>query len=339
MKTTRQIYCQYLLSSQINYTGTNLADHVDNLDHNSVYRFLKNEKLTPALVWEKVKPLLEQSEDGCLLFDDTVLDKSYSHRISGTRRQYSGNTHGIVMGIGVVNLVYYNPHNEQYLVIDFRLFDPDRDGKSKLDHVNDMLDSVARRGILYRTVLMDSWYATTQLMTRLLKSGKLFYCPIKKNRNVDDSGGQRSYQKVEDLTWSAQEEENGKTVKLQGLAGATYLKLFRVAFSTERTEYLVTNDDTQDNTLDAQQESAQRWKVEQFHREEKQLTGIERCQCRLNRSQRNHICASVLVWVCLKNLAYQTHQTQTHQTVYQIKKGLLSDYLRQQLSQPTVVFG
>ena len=135
MKTTRELYCQYLLLSQINYTCTNLAEHINALYHNSVYRFLKGEKLTPSLVWEKVKPLLAQSPDGCLLFYDTVLDKSYSHDIGGVRRQYSGNAHGIVKGLGVVNLVYYDPHTDQYFVLDFRLFDPERDGKTKLDHV------------------------------------------------------------------------------------------------------------------------------------------------------------------------------------------------------------
>lgn len=109
MKTTRQIYCQYLLSSQINYTGTNLADHVDGLDHNSVYRFLKHEKLTPSLVWEKVHPLLVQSEDGYLLLDDTVLDKSSSHEIRGVRRQYSGNAHGVIKSIGVVTPIKPQP--------------------------------------------------------------------------------------------------------------------------------------------------------------------------------------------------------------------------------------
>jgi hypothetical protein len=60
MKTSRQIYCQYLLSSQINYTCTNLADHTDGLDHNSVYRYLKGERLRPALIWEnKVDPIIK----------------------------------------------------------------------------------------------------------------------------------------------------------------------------------------------------------------------------------------------------------------------------------------
>ncbi|BAU06015.1 hypothetical protein FIS3754_19260 [Fischerella sp. NIES-3754] len=65
-----------------------------------------------------------------------------------------------------------------------------------------------------------------------------------------------------------------------------------------------------------------RWKIEEFHREIKQLTGIESCQCRKARLQINHIACAMLVWVKLKNLAHTTGQT-----IYQIKRNLLSNYL------------
>ena len=333
MKTTRPIYCQYLLSSQINYTCTNLADHVDNLDHNSVYRYLKNDRLTPRLIREKARQTIVQSESGCILFDDTVADKSYSSEIVGVRHQYSGNAGGIVKGIGIVTCVYYNASLDRFWVIDYRIFDPDRDGKSKLDHVSEMLDSIERRQILFSTVLMDSWYATTALMTRLIEAEKLFYCPIKKNRPVDETKGREPYRAIETLQWTAEEEQIGKTVKLRGFAGATRLKLFRVVVSTNRTEYLVTNDVTQSDTDAAQKASRQRWKIEQFHRQAKQTTGLERCQCRLNRSQRNHIAAAMLVWLCVKELADKAEKT-----IYQLKQGLLSDYLIQQMRNPTIAF-
>ena len=72
-----------------------------------------------------------------------------------------------------------------------------------------------------------------------------------------------------------------------------------------------------------------RWKIEQFHREAKQLTGLEKCQCRLPRIVRNHIAAAFLVWVHLMRKAYETGQT-----LYQVKHGLLSEYLSQQLKSP-----
>ena len=76
-----------------------------------------------------------------------------------------------------------------------------------------------------------------------------------------------------------------------------------------------------------------RWKIEQFHRELKQLTGIEANQCRKARIQRNHICCCMLVWLQLARQAKRLKQS-----LYQVKRGLLSDYLREQLRSPSVVF-
>ncbi len=333
MKTTRQLYCQYLISSQINYTCTNLAEHFENLDHNSIYRYLKTEKLTPRLLWEKVCDQIVYSPAGAIIFDDTVLDKSYSFAIEGVRRQYSGNEHAVIKGIGLVNCLYYNPEIDRFWVLDYRVFDPERDGKTKLDHVSEMLDLLQARAVEFRFCLMDSWYATVPLMTRLIKENKIFYCPLKKNRQVDDSGGTQPYRAIETLDWTDEELLSGKTVKVKKFASDTRLKLFRVTVSTNRTDYIATNDMTQSDTDEAQKVSGQRWKIEQFHREAKQISGIERCQCRLNRSQRNHIASALLVWVVFKELADKTAQT-----VYQLKHGLLSDYLKQQLRNPAIAF-
>lgn len=263
----------------------------------------------------------------------TVLDKSFSFAIEGVRRQYSGNQHAVIKGIGLVNCVYYNPELNRFWVLDYRLFDPDRDGKSKLDHISEMLDLLAHREVEFRFVLMDAWYATMPLMTRLIKEQKIFYCPLKKNRLVDDSGGEKPYTAIENLDWTPEELASGKLGKVKKFAASTRLKLFRVTVSTNRTDYIVTNDLTQSDTNEAQKASSQRWKIEQFHREAKQITGIERCQCRLNRSQRNHIASALPVWLVFKDPADKTEQA-----VYQLKTGLLSDYLKQQLRNPTIAF-
>ena len=43
----------------------------------------------------------------------------------------------------------------------------------------------------FKTVLMDSWYATQRLMTLIDNLGKIYYCPLKINRLVDDTGRAR----------------------------------------------------------------------------------------------------------------------------------------------------
>lgn len=106
---TRLDYCQYLLSSQINYTLTNFADHAEAFSHDKVNRYFGGDRITPHLVWKNVKNQVVQSVDGYIVFDDTVVDKNYSYQIEMVRQQYSGNAHGIIKGIGVVTCVYVNP--------------------------------------------------------------------------------------------------------------------------------------------------------------------------------------------------------------------------------------
>ncbi len=42
---------------------------------------------------------------------------------------------------------------------------------------------------------MDSWYATQKLMALIENLGKIYYCPLKSNRLVDDTGRNREIQK------------------------------------------------------------------------------------------------------------------------------------------------
>jgi hypothetical protein len=281
MSFTKLDYCQYLLSSQINYTLTNMAEHLQSFSHDTINRYLKGEKLLPRMLFEQVRPLLKPDPEAYLIFDDTVLDKSFGPSIELTRKQWSGNEKSIIRGIGVVSCVYVNPETEKFWVIDYRIFDPDTDGKAKLDHVRDMLHLVLHRGVPFGTVLMDSWYATKDLMVLVEGMGKRYYCPLKSNRSVDDSGGEHPYRRVDALTWSERELERGKLIKVKGFPREHKVRLFRVVVHPRRTERIVTNDPTRDSAREAQRARALRWKIEEFDREAKQLTGIERCQCRI----------------------------------------------------------
>ncbi len=331
MSFTKLDYCQYLLSSQVNYTLTNLAEHLQGFSHDTINRYLKGEKLSPRLLWEQVRPLLELDSRAYLIFDDTVLDKSFGPSIEVVRKQWSGNKKGVISGIGVVSCVYVNPQTECFWVVDYRIFDPDADGKSKLDHVKEMLRSVQHRRLPFRAVLMDTWYATKDLMLFIDEMEKTFYCPLRSNRQVDDSGGEHPYRRVDTLEWSEQELKQGKQIKIKGFPKDYKVKLFRVAVASNRTEWIVSNDLSRGSTQDTREVRAVRWKIEEFHREAKQLTGIESCQCRASRIQRNHIGCAMLVWSRLKHLAYQSGRT-----IYRIKRGLLHDYLVQQLKNPSV---
>ena len=281
---------------------------------------------------ENVQNQVIQTPYGFLVFDDTVIDKNFSHQIKLVRRQYSGNAHSVIKGIGVVTCVYVNPKLDKFWIIDYRIYDPDGDGKTKLDHLRDMLlNCVYQKGLEFWAVLMDTWYATKDIMLQIEKFDKIYYCPLKDNRYVDDSGGSQPYHRMDSMEWTQVEQQHGKVIKIKGFPAEHKVKVFRVVLSTQRTDYVVTNEIAQDNTQVVQVVCGFRWKVEQFHRETKQLTGIEDCQCRKARIVRNHIGCAILVWVRLKQVAHETQQT-----VYQVKHGLLFNYLCQQLKSPGV---
>ena len=331
-KEHRLAYCDFLISSQINYTQTYLADHSERYSHDSLNRFLRFDRLTPKVLWENVHGDVVLSKNGYLLFDDMVLDKRHSRKSRLVRKQWSGNEKRVIYGIGVVTCVYVNPELNQFWIINYRIYDPQGDEQTKIEHLIEMLDNVLHsKKLPFRTVLMDSWYASMKVIKYIEDLDKIYYCPIKSNRHVDDSEGTNKHQRVDQLIWSEQEDQSGKQVHLKKMPKGHRVKLFRLALSTTRTEHVITNDMTQDDRDVVKHECGIRWKIEQFHRESKQVTGLEGCQCRVARALRNHIACSFLVWAHLKQLA-----TSLKTTVYQLKFGLLDDYMRQQLKNPSI---
>ena len=56
-------YIEYLLSTPINYTCSNLSEHLENVSHDTVTDFLNNSKFTPRDLWDLVKDRIDDSEE------------------------------------------------------------------------------------------------------------------------------------------------------------------------------------------------------------------------------------------------------------------------------------
>lgn len=95
---TKKQYIEYLLTTPINYTCSNLSEHLENVSHDTVTDFLNNSKFTPRDLWELVKDRIDDSEEAFLLVDDSVQNKEYSRSIETVKLQYSGNEHSLVRG-------------------------------------------------------------------------------------------------------------------------------------------------------------------------------------------------------------------------------------------------
>lgn len=324
---TKKQYIEYLLHTPINYTGTNLANHLDGVSHDSVSDYLAREKATARQIWELAKEVITNSAHAYLLVDDSVQDKRYSRKIELVKNQYSGDEHGLVNGIGIVNFVHSDGVN--FAPIDYRLYAPLQDGKTKNEHFRDMLLSAKHdKGILANIILFDSWYASVENLKLIHRMRMQFVTTLKENRLVSLSkkGG---YIHLPEIEWTEERKQYGVTVKLQEVP--FHVQLFKLVAPDGNIDWVITNCPEKISIDLVQQENKVRWNIETMHRELKQLTGIEKCQSRKQRSQRNHISYCYQAWFALKKKAKEMEKT-----VYAVRTELFSEYLKAILKNPVI---
>jgi len=345
---TKRQYIEYLLATPGNYTCTNLADHLAGeqaQSHDVISDFLRHEKLTPRGLWQVVQPLLQDGPESYLIFDDSVQDKRYAHKIALVKRQYSGAEGGLVKGIGVLNLLHSSgalAEDGEFYPVDYRIYDPVSDGKTKNQHCREMLlraisdKRLHARTLHARTLLFDAWYASVDNLKLIERLGRCLVTTLKSNRLVSLSKEQ-GYIHLQEVDWTAERLQHGVLVKLKELP--FLVRLFKIVAPNGDIDWLMTNrphtgEGDRQRAITAQDvadQNAVRWQIEQLHRELKQLVGSAKCQCRKARSQRNHLACCYLAWVSLK-----VHAQHLAVTLYTARNQVWEAFLRAQLRAPAI---
>ena len=285
-KCNKDLYQSYLQASSVRFSGLALSEVSPvELSHDAISYWLKITTLKPAEIYKKTQRLIGDRE-GLLIFDDTILDKHRSECIELVNSQYSGNAHGIINGIEMVNAIWCDPEDKDYIPVDFRIYDKESDGKTKNDHFREMLKLALSRGLRVSTVVFDTWYSSLNNLKAVRDFGKVWVAGLKKNRRVNRK------EILEELDFP----DEGKKVHLRGYGWVTVYKLVA---KNGRIDYVGTNRENPSREAVEKIVKA-RWAIEVYHRELKQTCGIERCQSRTGRAQRNHICLAVLAWVSLR---------------------------------------
>ena len=88
-------------------------------------------------------------------------------------------------------------------------------------------NKVYHKALPFKSVLMDTWYATNKLMLYIESLGKYYYCPLKRNPLVDETAGQENYKRIELLFWDEEELKSGKIIKIKKFPQAKKVKLNR----------------------------------------------------------------------------------------------------------------
>ena len=108
-----------------------------------------------------------------------------------------------------------------------------------------MSNAQQHKQLPFRIVLMDTWYAARDELLFIERLGKLYYCPLKANRQISLSRETGTYCRVDEVLWSRDELRSGRLVHLKDFPAGHQVRLFRLEPATGLTEYtyIVTNLD------------------------------------------------------------------------------------------------
>lgn len=308
------MYCSFLEITSERYSALSLSDVAPyQLSHDSISRWLADEKIQPKDIWAIAqKEVLKKP--GILVFDDVVVDKSRSGKTELVNWQYSGAKHDVTKGIGVVNALWQTSKDD-YIPLDYRIWNPPDDGKTKNDHFQEMLSVAKQRGLAPEMVVADSWYSSLDNLKTVRSYGWNWVMGLRSNRLVN-----KPHIRLEKL----EIPEEGLIVHLKGYG---FIRVFRFVTKHGRTDYIGTSK----VDLDAKQVKVyfeRRWSIEVLHRELKQTCGFTRCLANTGRAQRNHIGLSLLAWIrrCKR-------RRQNYITMYQQKWEIIQPAIKVALAQ------
>jgi hypothetical protein len=287
--------------------------------HDALTRLLQRLEPDPTPLWNEATQH-GSLHDGLLIIDDTTLDKPYAQQIALVHRQWSGTHHRVVTGITLVTLLWSD--GTDAIPCDYRLYDKPVDGMTKNDHFRTMLKTAQQRGFHPRCVAFDGWYSSLENLKTIRSFGWHWLTRLKSNRQVNPDGtGNRA---LKECAIS----EDGTVVHLKGYG---MIQVVRIDTPDGDTEYWAT-DVLGMTPQQRERVAGQVWTIEVYHRGLKQFCGVERCQARRARAQRNHI-----GWALRAFLRLEHHRIMTGTSWFETKMGIIRSALQLYLSQTSPI--
>jgi hypothetical protein len=284
--------------------------------HDAFTRLLNRLEPDPQTLWEEAEPLVEKNR-GVLVLDDSTLDKPYANRIDLVTTHWSGKHKKPVRGINLITLVWTD--GDRKIPCDYRIYSK-ADGKTKNDHFWEMMVMARGRGFAPKYVLFDTWYASLENLKQVRDFGWLWLTRLKGNRKVRLDGRPCA---LDDLPF-------GSAGRVLHLTGYGPVRVFRVDAPDGDAEYWATNDLGMDEGT-RQQNAELGFAIENYHRELKQICGVEKCQARSERAQRNHIGLAIRAFLRL-----EWHFFTTGISGFLAKTNIIIEAMRHYLAAPSI---
>jgi hypothetical protein len=290
-KVQAEDYVQFLLASQQQFTCTEAArvqpEQSAKPAHDSFNRLLTGPEPDPADLWSEARPHV-RLDDGILVLDDSTLDKPYAWKIDLVGWHWSGKHHRPVKGINLLTLLWTD--GDRHIPCDYRIYDKVHDGFTKNDLFVQQLRAAKERGFQPKCVCFDSWFSSLENLKEIRSLDWTWLGRLKSNRLVRIDFGEPQAISTVDIP------VQGRVVHLPGYGS---IRVFRVVARDGDTDHWATNDLEMD-ALTRLKYADCSWRIEEYHRGIKQFCGVERCQARRAKAQRNHIGFSIRAFLRLE---------------------------------------
>ena len=316
-----ELYTDYLLSTFGAATATGLSAMVDgDVSHDRITRFLSKQEYTSRDLWLQVKASVRsvQSEEGVLIFDDTIQEKEWMDESELMCWHFDHCSGRSVRGINLLNAVYhckgasipvaFELVKKPIQYCDLQTGQLKRKSEvTKNELMREMIEKCLRNGLKFRFVLMDSWFASKGNFEFITGKGRDFIAALKNNRLVALSEQDRKNKRFVRVDELDLPEHTAVQGWLKDYAQA--VRLVRQVFTNKDGStailHLVCSDLTCD--YDAMTTSyKKRWQVEVFHKSLKSNAGLAKSPTQTVRSQSNHIFMAIYAVFKLQCLSIKT---------------------------------
>lgn len=320
------LYTDYLQVAFGQASATGLSELLDHaISHDKFTRLLSNNEFSAADLWQGVKPLVRkhQTTEGCLMFDDTIIHKPYTDENELVTWHFDHCENRSVKGINILTAFYHSqpPDSEtalrvpvQYQAVRKEIHYCDvktrrekrHSSRTKNELLRSMVEQSLQNQLLFRYILADSWFASSENMLFIHRRRKFFIFDLKQNRLAACDQSRRNkglFVRIDELQLP---EDTPTRLYLKDLEIEVLVckQVFRNENNAvQGVRYLVSNDLTLSNEQ-FQRLYKKRWSVEEYHKCLKQNTAIAKSPTRTVRTQLNHLFASILAYVKFERLKF-----------------------------------
>ena len=318
-KQLLDIYSDYLISQNKYATATGLSALLDGeISHDKVTRFLNKEEFDSKDLWKYVKDTVgkyQQESGGILIIDDSIEEKPYTDENEIVCWHFAHDKGRNVKGINIIScLVRYGdvslPISYDIVRKDVKLSEEGTKKVKKTSSVTKnerfraLLEQAVKNRVNFEYVLADTWFSSKENMLMIhYNLEKKFILGIKSNRLVALPSQEQSKEHYQNLDSLQLKDNESRKVWLKDIPFEVVIvkKVFKNGNGTEGTLYLVSNDLGKD-TDSLYSMYQKRWRIEEYHKSIKQNVSLEKSPTKVERSQKNHLFASIIGYCKLEFL-------------------------------------